>query len=96
MHFSYKIVHGHIAVPTDDILVTVDNRTRSDHQYKYRYMPASTTEYKNSFFPKTIKEWNNCSVDLIESSSLDVFKKITCSTQRAPMLIAWSCWKPSA
>ena len=39
----YKIVHGHIAVPTDDILVTADNRTRSNHQYKYRYMSASAT-----------------------------------------------------
>jgi len=42
-------------------------------QYKYHYMSASTTEYKN-FFPKTIKEWNNCSADLIESSFLDIFK----------------------
>jgi len=49
-------------------------------------MSASTTEYKNSFFPRTIKEWNNCSADLIESSSLDVFKNSLAQRSRHPCL----------
>jgi len=89
----YKIVHGHIAVPTDGIQVTANTRTRLNHQYKYRYMSASSTEYNNCFFPRTIKDRNNCSVDLNESSSLDAFKT---HLLNAAGTHAYSCWNPSA
>jgi len=76
----FKIIHGHTAVPTENILVTADSSTRANHQYKC-YISASTTEYKNSFFPRTIKEWNNCPADLTESSSPHSFKDML--TQRS-------------
>jgi len=29
----FKIIHGHTAIPTENILVTADSRTRANHQY---------------------------------------------------------------
>ena len=44
---------------------------------------ASTTEYKNSFFPRTIKECYSCPVDLNDSSSPNSIKDML--TQRSHM-----------
>ena len=53
----YKIVHGLAAAPTD-ILVKSDSRTRSNHDFKFKHIPARTSTYKNSFYPRTIPQWN--------------------------------------
>jgi len=40
----YKIVTGHVAINPDQIgLVAVDNRTRANHNYKFRAIGASST-----------------------------------------------------
>lgn len=39
-----------------------------------RTIPGRTTTYINSFLPKTIKDWNNLSVDLRSAVSLSSFK----------------------
>ena len=87
----FKIIHGHTAMPTENILVTADSRTRAKHQYKCRCISASTTEYKNTFLSRTIKEWNNCPADLIGYSSRNSFKDML--TQRSRH--ACSVWSSS-
>ncbi len=52
----YKIVHGQIKVPTDNILIEVDSRKRVNHNYKYKHITVSMSRYRNSFFPGTIKD----------------------------------------
>jgi len=54
----YKIVYNHITVPYTDILVPADVRTRSKHQQKYRHITTQTPVFRNSFFPRTIIDWN--------------------------------------
>ena len=54
----YKAVHHLTAIPTDNILVPADERTRNSHAYKYRHIAAKTATYRNSFFPRTVPEWN--------------------------------------
>ena len=63
-----KIVGGQAAVPTDDILIKADTRTRAKHPYKFRHIPAKTTAFKNSLFPRTIPEWNALSREAITSA----------------------------
>ena len=73
MCMMYKISHQLVAVPPTQ-LIPPNRRTRSNHCYKYQTIRANTTVYKNSFYPRSIPEWNDLSADLAESPSLDTFK----------------------
>ena len=57
----YKSVHGLIAIPTENILIPADTRTRHgiDRPYMFSHIFAQRDEYKNSFFPRTIRQWNS-------------------------------------
>ena len=70
----YKVIHGAIAVPADDILTPVQTRTRAASSNNYRTIRASTDAYKYSFFPRTIRDWNTLSPDIREAPSLESFK----------------------
>ena len=48
-----------VAVPTDDLLVKADSRTRANHKHKFRHIPATSAAYKHSFFPWTVPQWNS-------------------------------------
>ena len=70
----YKIVHSLMAVPSTS-LILADSRTRADHNYfKYKTITASTSQHKNSFCPRTISQWISLSSDIVDSSSLNIFK----------------------
>jgi len=47
----FKIVQGLVAVPSSH-LIPADSRTRANHIYKFKNTSASSTVYKNSFFPR--------------------------------------------
>jgi len=70
----YKIVHGLVAIPTTN-LIPADSRTRSNHDYKFRALSATSGPYKYSFFPRTIPTWNQLSKDTAESATLESFKR---------------------
>ena len=73
----YKIIHGVTAVPTDNILVKADLRTRTgtSHNYKFMHLQPNTSAYKFSYFPKTIRDWNSMPAAIVECSSLELFKQ---------------------
>ena len=70
----YKTVFGLLAVPTEDILLLADSRTRASHRYKYSTIRANTQPYRQSFFPRTIPEWNKLPPSIAEAPSIDTFK----------------------
>ncbi len=70
----YKVVHQLVAVPTEDILIPADTRTRAQHSFKYRQLRAKTESYRNSFFPRTILEYSNLPADIAEAPSTETFK----------------------
>ena len=41
----------------------------------YQEIKCTTTRYQNSFFPYSLKSWNNVGIDFSEAPSLSVFKK---------------------
>ena len=47
---------------------------RNDNPNGYREIMCSTSRYKNSFFPDSIRSWNNVGVDFIPSNSISIFK----------------------
>jgi hypothetical protein len=72
--FVYKMINDLIAVPVLDYLTRASTRTRSNHPHKFNHVQASTNQFKNSFFPRTIVDWNRLTEDTVCSSSVDSFK----------------------
>ncbi len=71
----YKIVHGDVAVPTEGLLIKADTRTRSQHSYKFRHLRANIDSYRHSFFPPTIRDWEQLPSDTVDSKTVDTFKE---------------------
>ena len=73
----YKVVHGLVAIPSENILVTAYSRTRSSHDndLTYKHIQANTQAYKNSFYVRTIKDWNSLPEDAVKAPSVHAFKQ---------------------
>ena len=67
---------GKARIPKDD-LIPKTRRGRNQHSLAFQIPSASKDVYKYSFFPQTIRDWNNLPEPLISSSELSddsVFK----------------------
>ena len=71
----YKIFHGQMNVDVSSILCQPTYVGRNDHQKKVMRLQSRTLCYHNSFFPKTIREWNGLAADTMGAESLQEFKK---------------------
>ena len=72
----FKVVKGLVAVKAEDIgLEPADQRTRSQHEFKYR-IPKCNTNNMLYFLPaRTIPIWNNLLADVVNSEKVDIFKE---------------------
>ena len=65
----YKGLKGKARIPTDD-LIPKTRRGRNQHSLAFHIPSASKDVYKYSFFPQTIRDWNDLPESLISSSEL--------------------------
>ena len=65
----YKGMKGKARIPTDD-LIPKTRRGKNQHPLAFQIPSASKDVYKNSFFPQTIRDWNDLPESLISSSEL--------------------------
>ena len=65
----YKGLKGKARIPTDD-LIPKTRRGRNQHSLAFQIPSASKDVYMYSFFPQTIRDWNNLPESLISSSEL--------------------------
>ena len=75
----YKIINGLAQVPFEGVLVEAYKGTRRKHNMKFRQIGHTTSQYGQSFFPKTISAWNGLA--FAEAPSLAVFRfylKLVC------------------
>ena len=71
----YKMSRGEIDIDTDSFLRPhAESRTRASHSYRYRQDIATKNLYFYSFFPRTLRQWNNLPADIVESNSLSQFQ----------------------
>jgi len=71
----YKTVTGHVAINPDQTgLVAADNRTRANHRHKFRAIGASSTGLRYSFAVRTVSDWNQLSVVVVEQETPSAFK----------------------
>ena len=83
----YKIINGLAQVPFEDVLVEAYKGTRRKHNMKFRQIVHTTSQYGQSFVPKTISAWNG--LPFAEAPSLAVFRsnflKISVHPFRCPV-----------
>ena len=65
----YKGLKSKAMIPTDD-LIPKTRRGRNQHSLAFQMPSASKDVYKYSFFPQTIRDWNDLPESLISSSEL--------------------------
>ncbi len=84
----FKVVHGLIAVTAEDIgkgtLQPADSRTRASHQHKFKHIQTSTPQFRHSFFPRTISNWNPLDGKVAEAKTVDSFKQQLRATGSGP------------
>ena len=73
----YKIIHNLTEIP-NSYLPTLSpvTITRSNHEQKFLHYHTSIDNYKYSFFPRTIPEWNGLPQDIINQQTIDSFKQL--------------------
>ena len=67
-----EIINGLAQVPFEGVLVEAYKGTRRKHNMKFRQIGHTTSQYGQSFFPKTISAWNGLA--FAEAPSLAVFR----------------------
>ena len=72
LHLMHKIIDGRVAIPHKDYLTPASSRTRSVTSNKLRPYSTRTLVYKNSFFPRTIPDWNRTPDNIISELSSTV------------------------
>ena len=65
----YKGLKGKARIPTDD-LIPKNMRCRNQHSSAFQKPSASKEVYKSSFFPQTIRDWNDLHDSLISSAEM--------------------------
>jgi hypothetical protein len=66
----FKIQHNLVAIPAEAYLLPTDSRTRGQNTFR---IPSSRKDvYRNSFFSRSILEWNNLPSSATTASSVVV------------------------
>lgn len=70
----YKMQHGLVDIPTDRYLSVSDSRTRGSSRFFQERITDTT--YSNSFFPKTVRDWNRLPSRVVAAASLEEFRSL--------------------
>ena len=70
----YKSIIGQVAIPAQTFLTPVVCLSRSNSSLSFIRPQASKDVYKNSFFSKTIYEWNILPEVIVKAPTSELFK----------------------
>lgn len=71
----FKIHHGAVAINPEDHMTRLNRTTRHVNSQGYR-LPHSRADYHlHSFFPRTIRDWNQLPEDVVTAPSPPVFRE---------------------
>ena len=68
----FRIVNNLVAIPTECLIPTAATVRGHNHRYLVPY--ARTDTYQRSFFPDTIRLWNNLPSSIVACNSINTFK----------------------
>ena len=78
--YTCKGLKGKARIPTDD-LIPKNRRCRNQPSLAFQIPSASKEACKSSFFPQTIRDWNDLPDSLISSAEMCVQVRISCESQ---------------
>ena len=81
----YKIIHHHVAVNTENILIPVDPRTRHNNPHSFKTIRSNKDAYKFSFFPLTVIHWNMLPTPVTAADTVEGFKQLIPFTVLTPV-----------
>ena len=68
----YKIIKGDAKLPHKDILKPLQGTTRNATSgRKFEVVPTRTNDYKYSFYPRTINDWNQLSNKVVNNKVIE-------------------------
>jgi hypothetical protein len=70
----FKIQHNLVAIPAEAYLLPSDSNSKTRGQNTFRIPSTRKDVYRNSFFPRSIREWNNLPSAAITASSVEEFR----------------------
>ena len=70
----YKVSSDQVAIPASKFLTPVARPTRHNNSKAYQRPSTKKDCYKNSFFPKTISDWNILPEPLVNIATKETFK----------------------
>ena len=72
----YKIIHHHQIIPYQYHPTPAFPHTRANHRFKFQHYQTKRDICicRNSFFPRTVPEWNNLPSMIAESDNINSFK----------------------
>lgn len=81
LHLLY---HENLCLATNTHLTRVDKRsTRAFHNKKLAEIYCRTNVFQNSFFPRTIREWNRLPANLIDCPTTTSFMRMLKETSES-------------
>jgi hypothetical protein len=83
----FKIQHNLVAIPAEAYLLPSDFRTRGQNTCTFRIPSTRKDVYRNSFFPRSIWEWNNLPSAATTASSVEEFRDTLGNLPPAQFLI---------
>ena len=68
MYIAINMINGLVALPTSHL------HKWSGGQHNFKYIRTDTNQYRNFFYPRTIKDWNKLAESLKATPNLIAFK----------------------
>ena len=69
----FKIIHQDYSLSIPPHFISMTRSTRLYHPHRFILPNSSTYSYQQSFFSRSIKDWNNLPSSIIESNNIDSF-----------------------
>ena len=69
----FKIIHQDYSLSIPPHFISMTRSTRIYHPHRFILPNSSTYSYQQSFFSRSIKDWNNLPSSIIESNNIDSF-----------------------
>ena len=70
----YKMIHGFVDINYRHYSTPKEERARRGHDQQFKVTQIRTDTHAYSFFPRTIKDWNNLPPSVVNQPSINTFK----------------------
>ena len=72
----YKVANGEVKLDAGNKLLPPDRLSRHTNAQSFQIPSCKTSIRKKSFYPNTIRDWNNLPAQVTAAESLDSFKRM--------------------